>query len=61
MKKAAEAAVAGVEFTKTMVATTGKAKTLGERTIGFIDPGALSVSIMLRTMSNWIKRNKEQL
>lgn len=55
LKKAAYAAREGVEATKNMVATTGKAKTLGSRTIGHLDPGALSVSIMLETMSNWLE------
>jgi dihydroxyacetone kinase-like protein len=30
-----------------MIATTGKAKTLGERARGHMDPGAISLSIIL--------------
>lgn len=49
---AAEAALAGVEATKAMVATTGKARTLGERSLGHPDPGAISLSIVLGAMSS---------
>lgn len=52
--RASAAASEGVENTKNMVATVGKAKTLGERTIGYPDPGALSVSIMLGGMRDYI-------
>ena len=51
---AAEAAEEGKEHTRQMVATTGKAKTLGERTIGHVDPGALSMSIIFRTLAEQI-------
>lgn len=47
LSAAATAAVAGAEKTKEMIATTGKAKALGERSRGHIDPGALSLSIIL--------------
>ncbi len=48
--KAAEAAEQGVEATRNMIAATGKARSLGERSLGHIDPGALSVSIILNAM-----------
>jgi dihydroxyacetone kinase-like protein len=54
--RAASAAADGVENTKNMVATVGKAKTLGERTIGHPDPGALSVSIMLGAMRDFVAK-----
>jgi dihydroxyacetone kinase-like protein len=47
IRAAAGAALTGVEATKTMVATTGKAKALGERSIGHPDPGAITLSILL--------------
>ena len=47
---AAEASVGGVEATKAMIATTGKARSLGERSIGHPDPGAISISIILQAM-----------
>ncbi|GAL31131.1 putative dihydroxyacetone kinase ADP-binding subunit [Vibrio variabilis] len=45
-----EAAKQGVEATKSMIATTGKAKTLGERSLGYPDPGAISMSLILEFM-----------
>jgi dihydroxyacetone kinase-like protein len=47
---AAEAALAGVEATRGMIASTGKARTLGERSLGHPDPGAISVGILLGAM-----------
>ncbi|MBB4301717.1 dihydroxyacetone kinase-like protein [Rhodobium orientis] len=48
---AAAAAKDGVEATKSMIATTGKARTLGERSLGHPDPGAISLSIVLDAMA----------
>lgn len=48
LEAAANGAEQGVEATKTMVARFGKAKTLGERAIGHPDPGAISLSLVLR-------------
>ena len=36
-----------------MVARVGKAMTLGERSLGHPDPGALSLSLILRHMSDF--------
>jgi len=47
---ATEAARQGMEKTKEMVATVGKAKTLGERSLGYPDPGAISTYLMLKFM-----------
>ena len=53
-KAALEAAVAaaekGVEYTKTIIATKGRASYLGERSIGHQDPGATSSLHMLQTI-----------
>lgn len=46
----ADAAALGVEATKQMIATTGKAKTLGERSLGHPDPGAMSMAFILQFM-----------
>mgnify|MGYP000615500054 CR=1 FL=1 len=54
---AARGALDGVEATKGMIATTGKARSLGERSIGHPDPGAISVSIILVAMRDFIARN----
>ncbi len=51
----AEAADKGVDATKEMLATTGKARSLGERSIGHPDPGAISISIILGAMKNAAK------
>lgn len=56
LSRAATAAEQGVEATKGMLATTGKARSLGERSLGHIDPGALSVSIILRAMRDHISQ-----
>ena len=51
---AAAAAAEGVEATKSMIATTGKARTLGERSLGHPDPGAVSMSLIFRAMRDYI-------
>jgi dihydroxyacetone kinase-like protein len=51
MTAAAAGARAGAEATASMIATTGKAKTLGERSRGHMDPGAISLSIILETLA----------
>jgi dihydroxyacetone kinase-like protein len=47
----AVAAYEGKESTKGMVATVGRAKTLGERSLGHPDPGAVSMHLILKSMS----------
>lgn len=49
----AEAAENGKEDSKGMIAQFGRAKTLGERCLGFPDAGACSVAIMLTTMRDY--------
>jgi len=51
---AADGALAGVEATKGMIATTGKARSLGERSLGHPDPGAISASIILVAMRDFV-------
>ncbi len=46
LSEAAEAAVKGAESTKAMKATFGRAKNIGERSIGHVDPGATSMSLV---------------
>ena len=48
----AEAAQAGAVSTKELVAKVGRASRLGERTLGHQDPGATSVSIILRVAAD---------
>ena len=45
----AAAAAAGVEHTKDLVATKGRASYLGERSVGHQDPGATSYLFMIQT------------
>jgi len=54
LRRAAAAAVAGVEATKGMIATTGKARTLGERSLGHPDPGAVSFSLIVLAMRDFV-------
>ncbi len=48
LKAAAEAARNGAESTKKLVARFGRAKNLGEKTLGHPDPGATSMALLLR-------------
>jgi dihydroxyacetone kinase-like protein len=50
-----QAAQGGMENTRLMVASVGKAKTLGERSVGYADPGAISASLILDYMYEYIK------
>ena len=50
LEAAQNAAAAGVEYTKTIIATKGRARYLGERSIGHQDPGATSTTLMLQTL-----------
>jgi len=41
-----------------MVATVGKAKTLGERALGHPDPGALSTYLILKYMAEYVAETR---
>lgn len=49
-----EAAREGMEASKNMIATMGRAKTLGERALGHPDPGAVSTYFILKFMTEYI-------
>lgn len=51
LNKAAAAAEEGAEKTKDMQAQFGKARNLGERSLGHRDPGATSMSMVFRGMA----------
>ena len=53
-----EAAEFGMEQTKNMIATMGKAKALGQRSIGHLDPGALSTYLILRFMTAYVQSKR---
>ena len=54
LQAAAGAARLGMEETKGMVAATGKARALGPRAIGYADPGALSMYLILDFMTQYV-------
>ena len=54
LRRVAEASKEGMEKTKEMIATLGKAKTLGERSLGHPDPGSLSTYLMLKFMFQFV-------
>lgn len=54
MTATAAAGEAGRDASEAMIATMGRAKTLGEKSIGHPDAGAVSVAIMLNTMKDFI-------
>ena len=56
---ACEAAKGGVEFTKSIVATKGRASYLGERSIGHQDPGATSTYLILKVIYEEVKKLTE--
>lgn len=54
-EKAAEKAKEGAESTKSMVAKCGRAKYVGERGVGFIDPGSMSTALIFRVIADYLK------
>ena len=51
---ASDAARKGMEATRDMLPTMGKAWPLGERARGHVDPGALSMSLILEAMAEYV-------
>jgi dihydroxyacetone kinase-like protein len=54
--KGEQAAWDGVEFTKTIIATKGRASYLGERSIGHQDPGATSMAYLFQAAKEIAKK-----
>ncbi|MBQ6969275.1 MAG: dihydroxyacetone kinase subunit L [Synergistaceae bacterium] len=52
---ACQSAQEGVEYTKTIIATKGRASYLGERSIGHQDPGATSATVTLEAIRDYMK------
>ncbi len=52
LKAGVAAAEEGVEYTKTIIATKGRASYLGERSIGHQDPGATSFMVLLAAVAD---------
>lgn len=59
LKSSCEAAQKGVEYTKTIAAKKGRASYLGERSIGHQDPGATSVTIILKSLTAYYEKKGE--
>lgn len=51
LQDAAQAAEKGVEYTKTIISTKGRASYLGERSLGHQDPGATSSLYLLQVLA----------
>jgi dihydroxyacetone kinase-like protein len=58
LESACKAALEGVEYTKTIIATKGRASYLGERSLGHQDPGATSSYIILEAITDFCRRSK---
>lgn len=54
LRLGAEAAHAGAEATRSMVARRGRASYLGERSVGHLDPGAVSSALILESAARHI-------
>ena len=52
LRRAADAAEAGARDTLSLLATKGRASYLGERSIGHLDPGAVSSALLLRALAD---------
>lgn len=55
MEKAADAAKAGSDSTANMVAKKGRAKFLQEESRGYVDAGSVTMSIIIRAMSDYVR------
>ena len=55
LETACSSAREGVEYTKTIIATKGRASYLGERSIGHQDPGATSATLTLEAILKYFK------
>lgn len=54
LREAVRAASEGVEYTKTIAAKKGRARLVGERSIGVEDPGAMSSFVMFRALYQFL-------
>ena len=58
-REAAEAARKGAESTKNMAAKKGRAKFLQEKSLGYIDAGSVTMSIMIEAMKEYVECMEE--
>jgi len=59
LEAATEAAAQGVEYTKTIIATKGRASYLGKRSIGHQDAGATSSYLMLSALTAFTRQHSQ--
>ncbi len=57
---AAKGAALGAQSTSNMLCSKGRASRLGDRVLGHPDPGAVSFSLILKAMSDWLKAKQAQ-
>ncbi len=57
LEKSVEAAAEGVEYTKTIIASKGRASYLGERSLGHQDPGATSSYLLLKALYETVRED----
>lgn len=55
LARGVEAAEEGKEASKAYVAKFGKAKTLGERAVGYPDAGCVTLTVIVKAMHHWIQ------
>lgn len=55
LESAEKSALDGIEYTKTIAATKGRASYLGDRSIGHQDPGATSSYLMIKAIVDTLK------
>lgn len=60
LQMACAAAEEGVAFTKTIIASKGRASYLGERSLGHQDPGATSVLILLKALTDYYRQTVKE-
>jgi dihydroxyacetone kinase-like protein len=58
MREAAAAARLGAEATRNLTARQGRARLLGERTRGHVDPGAASMSLLFEGFYRGLRAQK---
>lgn len=58
LRNAAQAAAKGAEDTRAMMASRGRAARLGPRSIGHLDPGAVSAAALLEVLADWAARHE---
>ena len=55
LSRAADAATASAQATADMRCRIGRASRLGDRALGHQDPGAVSFSLIMRSMADWVQ------